>query len=91
MDCPYQFFASHGLNLSVSEEVQEALSKSDYGERVHRCLEAFHHNIEWLPGPFKEVVTEKNKESAIQCLEEISQQVFSRDLDDSFEHSGWLT
>lgn len=91
MDCPYQFFAAHGLNLSVSEEVQEALSKSDYGERVHRCLEAFHHDVEWLPGPFKEVVTEKNKESAIQCLEEISQQVFSRDLDDSFEHSGWLT
>ena len=91
MDCPYQFFAAHGLNLSVSEEVQEALSKSDYGERVHRCLEAFHHNVERLPGPFKEVVTEKNKETAIQCLEEISQQVFSRDLDDSFEHSGWLT
>lgn len=91
MDCPYQFFAAHGLNLSVSEEVQEALSKSDYGERVHRCLEAFHHNVEWLPGPFKEVVTEKNKASAIRTLEEISQQVFSRDLDDSFEHSGWLT
>ena len=90
MDCPYQFFASHGLNLSANEEVQEALSKSDYGERVHRCLEAFHHNVEWLPGPFKETVTEKNREKAILCLDEISQQVFSNDLDDSFEHSGWL-
>lgn len=91
MDCPYQFFASHGLNLSVSEEVQDALSKSDYGERVHRCLEAFHQNVEWLPGPFKDIVTEKNRDAAIQTLEEISEQVFSRDLDDSFEHSGWLT
>jgi len=90
MNCPYQFFAAHGLNLSANEEVQEALSKSDYGERVHRCLEAFHHNIEWLPGPFKEIASEKNRQLGILCLEEISQQVFSRDLDDSFEHSGWL-
>lgn len=90
MNCPYQFFATHGLNLAVSEEVQEALSKSDYGERVHRCLEAFHSNIEWLPGPFKEEVTEKNRSLAIQMLNEISQQVFSNDIDDSFEHSGWL-
>lgn len=90
MDCPYQFFASHGLNLAPNEEVQEALSKSDYGERVHRCLEAFHQHVEWLPEPFKDVVTEKNRESAIQKLIEISQQVFARDLEDSFEHSGWL-
>ncbi|MCK5387603.1 MAG: PD-(D/E)XK nuclease family protein, partial [Gammaproteobacteria bacterium] len=74
----------------ANEEVQEALSKSDYGERVHRCLEAFHQKVDWLSAPFKEVVTEKNRESAIATLEEISQQVFSKDLDDSFEHSGWL-
>lgn len=90
MNCPYQFFASRGLNLSTNEEVQEALSKSDYGERVHLCLEAFHHDVERLPDSFKELVTEKNRESAIKTLEEISQQVFARDLDDSFEHSGWL-
>ena len=91
MNCPYQFFAARGLNLSANEEVQEALSKSDYGERVHRCLEAFHHNVANLPAPFKDVVTEKNRELAIKTLEEISHQVFARDLDDSFEHSGWLT
>ena len=90
IDCPYQFFAAQALNLSANEEVQEALSKSDYGERVHQCLEAFHKNIEWLPDPFKEIVTENNRESAIVCLQKISQQVFARDLDDNFEHSGWL-
>ena len=90
MNCPYKFFAEKGLNLSVSEEVQEALSKNDYGDRVHRCLEAFHKKVEKLPDPFKEIVTEKNRESAIQTLQEISQQVFARDLDDNFEHSGWL-
>ncbi len=91
MNCPYQFFASRGLNLSTSEEVQEALSKSDYGERVHRCLEAFHHNIEKYPGPFKEKINETNRDAAVTCLEEISQQVFAHDIKDNFEHSGWLT
>ena len=90
MNCPYQFFAARGLNLSTSEEVQEALSKSDYGERVHLCLEAFHHTVEKLPGPFKEKIDEKNRDAAIACLQEISQQVFSHDIADSFEHSGWL-
>lgn len=90
MNCPYQFFAARGLDLSSSEEVQEALSKSDYGERVHLCLEAFHHDVEKFSGPFKETINEKNRDAAVACLEEISQQVFSRDIDDSFEHSGWL-
>lgn len=90
MNCPYQFFASRGLKLAVNEEVQEALSKSDYGERVHRCLEAFHQKVDWLPDPFKDIVTEKNREQAISKLEEISLKVFSKDVDDSFEHRGWL-
>ena len=90
MNCPYQFFASRGLKLAVNEEVQEALSKSDYGERVHRCLEAFHQKVDWLPDPFEDVVTEKNREQAISKLEEISLKVFSKDVDDSFEHRGWL-
>ena len=91
MDCPYQFFAAYGLNLAVSEEVQEALSKSDYGERVHKCLEAFHQGVSYLPGPFKDKVNEANREAAIAMLEEISRAVFLRDLDASFEHSGWLS
>ncbi len=90
INCPYQFFASHGLNLSASEEVQEALSKSDYGERVHLCLEAFHQGVEKLASPFKDKIDEKNRDAAILCLQKISKQVFSRDLEDSFEHSGWL-
>ena len=90
MDCPYQFFATYGLGLTPGEEVQEALSKSDYGERVHKCLEAFHQDVDWLAGPFKETINDKNKEQAITLLQEIAQQVFARDVDDSFEHSGWL-
>lgn len=91
MNCPYQFFAAYGLGLSANEEVQEALSKSDYGERVHQCLEAFHHDTPKFSGPFNETITEKNRASAINLLEEISQQVFARDVEESFEHSGWLS
>lgn len=91
VNCPYQFFAAYGLGLSPNEEVQEALSKSDYGERVHRCLEAFHHNVSELAGPFTATVDEKNRADAINLLEKISQQVFARDVEESFEHSGWLS
>ena len=90
MNCPYQFFATRGLKLATSEEVQEALSKSDYGERVHLCLEAFHQGKDSLDGPFSEKIIDKNKESAIQLLKSISHQVFSKDVDVNFEHRGWL-
>ena len=90
MDCPYQFFASICLKLVPSEEVQTALSKSDYGERVHRCLEAFHGEVESLPGPFKGILNAQNSEVAIKLLTEISNQVFNRDIKDNFEHRGWL-
>ena len=90
IDCPYQFFAAYGLNLSPSEEVQEALSKSDYGERVHLCLEAFHHDVSWLAGPFKETLNQQHRSAAIELLSEIAKQVFARDIEDSFAHRGWL-
>jgi len=90
IDCPYQFFAAYGLNLSPSEDVQEALSKSDYGERVHLCLEAFHHDVSWLAGPFKEKLKEQHRDAAIELLSEIAKQVFARDIEDSFAHRGWL-
>jgi len=51
MDCPYQFFAARCLHLAAPETIREALEKSDYGERVHRCLEAFHGPVRGLPGP----------------------------------------
>lgn len=90
IDCPYQFFAAYGLNLSPSEEVQEALSKSDYGERVHRCLEAFHQEVSGLAGPFKETLNQQHRSAAIKLLSEIAKQVFARDIEDSFAHRGWL-
>jgi ATP-dependent helicase/nuclease subunit B len=70
--------------------VREALQKSDYGQRAHRCLQAFHADAQGLPGPFQERITQSNRDMAVKLLEDISQAVFARDLEDNFEHRGWL-
>ena len=90
IDCPYQFFASRCLDLAAPDVVKEALQKSDYGSRVHRCLEAFHSNVEELPGPFKEKISRNNRQDAIDLSHEIAARVFADDIEDNFLHRGWL-
>jgi len=90
MDCPYQFFAARGLGLAPPEAIREALEKSDYGERVHRCLQAFHGGINGLPGPYTGNWEPRRRDDAIALLMQISQAVFARDLEDNFLHRGWL-
>lgn len=90
MDCPYQFYAARGLSLAPPEAVREALEKSDYGERVHRCLQAFHGEVGGLPGPFNGRLTAARREEAELLLRRISQEVFAADLEDNFLHRGWL-
>jgi ATP-dependent helicase/nuclease subunit B len=90
MDCPYQFFAARGLGLAPPDVIREALEKSDYGERVHRCLQALHGDIDKLPGPFKGNWEARRRDEAIALLEQISDAVFARDLEDNFLHRGWL-
>ena len=90
INCPYQFFAARCLRLTAPEEVREALEKSDYGQRIHMALHAFHNDVEGYPGPFHDNVTVANSDAAIQCLQEISQTVFAKDLEDNFMHRGWL-
>ena len=90
IDCPYRYFAADGLQLSPADEVRERLQKSDYGERVHRCLEAFHGDVERLPGPFTHPFSIATRAAAIELLQHIAQAVFARDLEDNFQHRGWL-
>lgn len=90
MDCPYQFFAARCLRLSAPETVREALEKSDYGERVHLALQAFHGGAEGYPGPYAAALTSANRAQAVALLEDISCAVFAKDLEDNFEHRGWL-
>lgn len=89
LDCPYQFFAARCLQLKPPEEIQQVLSKREYGERVHLCLQAFHSDVHYLPGPFNGRVTEQNKAEAIQQLEDIAEAVFKFDLQENYTHRGW--
>ncbi len=90
IDCPYRFRATVGLRLTAPEAIREALTKAEYGERVHRCLEAFHSDLPELPGPFRERLDPKHREAAIALHRTIAEAVFARDLEDNFEHRGWL-
>jgi ATP-dependent helicase/nuclease subunit B len=90
INCPYQFFAARCLQLEAPEGIREMLQKADYGERVHLCLQAFHEDVQDLPGPFAANISEENKATAMQCLNDIATAVFARDLEDNFLHRGWL-
>lgn len=90
INCPYHYFASDLLGLKPVDEIREALEKSDYGSRVHLCLEAFHHNIPHLPGPFSGNINSANQADALALLTEISESVFMRDTLNNFQHRSWL-
>jgi ATP-dependent helicase/nuclease subunit B len=90
IDCPYKFFAACGLKLKPREEIKEAFEKAEYGQLVHRVLEIFHQGGDGYPGPFTTALTAASRSQAIALLEQISDSVFSRELEDNFEHRAWL-
>ena len=90
LDCPYQYYAARCLGLSPPEEIRQALSKADYGQRIHQCLQAFHSQVAELPGPFSGRLTPKRRDEAVGLMSQIAEAVFSQDLADNFEHHGWL-
>ena len=90
ISCPYKFYVASCLKLRPKEDVKEAFEKAEYGQLVHRALELFHKGGKGYPGPFSEAVTAANQAQAIKLLEQISEQVFSSELEDNFEHRAWL-
>ncbi len=90
VDCPYRFFAADVLHLSAQEDIREALEKSDYGEYVHRILQAFHGKTRNLPGPWQGPLTETEREPALQLLTRISHTVFQPAVTDNIAARGWL-
>jgi len=91
LNCPYQYYAARCLQLSPPEEISEALSKADYGQRIHLCLQAFHGQVRGLPGPFRQSFIPANRDAAMALLQEISAAVFADVLPDNFEHQAWLS
>jgi ATP-dependent helicase/nuclease subunit B len=89
IDCPYKFFAACGLKLKPREEVSEAFEKAEYGSLVHRSLEVFYKGVNGYPAAFGAPVAEANRTQAIAALETISDAVFSKELEDNFEHRAW--
>ena len=90
INCPYQFFVGDMLKLKPADEISEELKKSDYGERVHLALQAFHRQVNNLPAAFPRPITEDNRNQAIDHLKMISSYVFNKDMEDNILHRSWL-
>lgn len=90
INCPYQFFSARGLGLSPEDEVREEMEKKDYGNHVHRILQAFHSGAPGLPGPWRGKLENSTRTEAETMLQEISGKVFARDLRRRFLSRGWL-
>lgn len=89
LDCPYQYYAAYGLRLAPAEEVHERIEKRDYGERVHRILQAFHGGVPGLPGPFGERLTHETQARARVLLDAVADAAFAPDVERSPLARGW--
>lgn len=90
LDCPYQLLAADIFRLRPQDEIPAEIEAADYGERVHRVLQAFHHGAPGLPGPWDGELTDTTRPAAEQLLHDITQAVFARDLTHRFSSRGWL-
>ena len=68
VNCPYQYFALSCLELSPTEDLQEELTKADFGSLVHESIHAFFVDVPSLPGPFTGKVSEHNHIKATELL-----------------------
>lgn len=89
IDCPYQFFVARQLRLAAGDDSEDAFGKREYGERVHKILQAFHIGVAGLPGPQAEPITPATAAQARTLLEQISNQVFAPDTASGFLVRGW--
>ncbi len=91
IDCPYRFFASALLGLRPEQAPDEDPDRNDYGQRVHRILQAFVTALPDLPPPFVGPVTATNRDEARAHLEVLAEAVFAPDLQTRALAHVWLT
>ena len=80
--CPYRFHAQNLLGLRTTDEVTEALEKSDFGEMIHGILAAFHDETG--------SVTELGEAPAIERLQALSRERFAQAMERNFLDRAWL-
>lgn len=80
--CPYQYYARYILRLNELDEVQEAIEKRDYGERVHDILRRFHERYP--------CVSDHDAGEMEPALRSISEEVFADLLEQDFAARAWL-
>lgn len=91
IDCPYRFFSQYSLGLRATEEIIEQLNKAEVGTLIHRCLEAFHSDVQGLPGPIPlNLLTPEHRSKALQLLEDISRTVFDERNTEELREKQWL-
>ena len=90
INCPYQFFAADILQLKPLEEISQELLKSEYGEKVHAILHAFHQQCDGMPKPFTAAITHQNKNDALEHIKKLSHIIFNTQLEDSVQHRSWF-
>lgn len=90
VDCPYKFFASSGLGLRQLEEPDEAVDRSDFGERVHAILHAFHEQIPGLPKAYAGKISAQHAGDMEHTLRQITYAVLADDLRNRALAQVWL-
>lgn len=87
--CPYRFFAGNGLHLAPLEEVREEMQKADFGELVHRALEAFWQPVEGMPPPWEKPLDGAHRDAAIAHLRDQIDAAFAGPSAHHFAHRAW--
>lgn len=82
LDCPYRYFAQNVLGLAPLDDIRAQLEKRDYGEYVHRILQAFQARFPFLGDTPEDVL--------VAALEEETQQVFAQALEAHYLGRAWL-
>lgn len=90
IDCPFQFLCRYGLGLPPAPETRDEMEGSDFGQRVHRILEAFHTGVAGLPGPFRAALTAETLPPARELMRAITTAVFAPDLRQSRLTQTWI-
>lgn len=81
IDCPYRWYASRLLRLSTETAPDQDPSRADYGQRVHRILQAFHAETDRaLPSPYAGGYRPEDADAIAAKLAALADAVFAADL-----------